>query len=125
MKFVHKDKEFFDAVCKVFPSFKKRFQEACEEQWGDALTTVVVRRGCGAGFYWRIVIPKADIKIIEELKPYVWYKREKFDGNPNNYDLIERNYDYSLILGYPGKSNRSGVLNLNTEWFMYIEPLKE
>lgn len=32
-------------------------------------------------------------KIIDDLNHYVWYEREKFDGNPNGRLLVERYED--------------------------------
>lgn len=122
MKFVHKDKEFFDAVCTLFPSFKKRFQEACEDQFDDDSLAVAVNRRGDEDFFWHIEIPKTDIEIIE-AKPYKWYPREYFDGNPNNYILLEHDESPFPTMSVSGRSAR--CLGDDTKWFMYIEPVEE
>lgn len=53
----------------------------------------------------------------ELLKPYVWYKPEDWDGNPNNYLLVEY-YDANFI----SVSNMSNqILSDRAKHFMYIE----
>ena len=53
----------------------------------------------------------------EELEPYKWYPPEKFDGNPNDYILIEM-YDDGSVDAYSEKLHR--LSNITTH-FMYIE----
>lgn len=63
------------------------------------------------------LIQKSDIEVLEDLKPYVWYPREKFDGNPNNYSVIQfHNDEPDLFIGIPTKS-----LGNSSTHFMYIE----
>lgn len=60
-----------------------------------------------------------DFEAIEELKPNVWYDRDKWDDNPNNYALIEVNGSNCWYLYKPNNSNR--CLGGSTVKFMYIE----
>lgn len=53
----------------------------------------------------------------EELETHIWYPREKFDGNPNDYILIEM-YDNGSVDAYSEKLHR--LSNITTH-FMYIE----
>lgn len=122
-KYIHKDKKFFEEVCKLFPSFSKRFQEACESQMKDGSNFIFVKRSnCGGCFSWSVSIPKSDIEVKEYLKPYVWYGRGEFDGNPNDYLLLEDVYDFfgdNLAVFY----DKNGIHRLgnSTKRFMYIE----
>ena len=61
-----------------------------------------------------------DFEEVEELKTGVWYPRERFDGNPKNYLIIERNKynNYSLF-----DFDRDTLL-IETWFFMYLEPLE-
>ena len=36
-----------------------------------------------------ITFNQDDFEVVDELKPCVWYPREEFDGNPNEYLLVE------------------------------------
>ncbi len=62
-------------------------------------------------------------KIIDDLNHYVWYEREKFDGNPNGYLLVERCEDEDGLdyfdLSEDGRAKT--YLRLETTHFMYIE----
>lgn len=123
MKYIYKDKQFFDEACKLFPSFSKRFKEACERQMNDDSNYIIVSRGdCINYFHWSISIPKSDIEIKEDLKPYVWYKRSEFDKNPNNYALVEKfeDNDGYLLCTTIDKITIHSLLSTTTE-FMYIE----
>lgn len=66
-------------------------------------------------------IPKEEFEEKKVLKPYVWYPVEEFDGNPNNYILLERDNN-GLCYLYNFESNR---LSEYRSHFMYIERLKE
>ena len=57
----------------------------------------------------------------DELKPYVWHPREKFDGNPKGYGVLEAGRDGELC-GATVKPFNS--LFDYTTHFMYIEPLE-
>lgn len=55
-----------------------------------------------------------------ELKPYIWYPKDSFDGNPKGYIIVEREFaieqDHILTI-----SEYSNTLNPFTKYFMYIE----
>ena len=68
-----------------------------------------------------VYLPKEWFKKKEPLKPYVWYPVEEFDGNPNNYILLEMD-DNGLCYLYNFESNRLSEYRTH---FMYIERLKE
>lgn len=58
----------------------------------------------------------------EELKPNVWYKREKWDGNPKRYWLVERCDNGLLFINRDTED--IDCLLYKTTHFMYIEPLE-
>lgn len=64
------------------------------------------------------------IKDFEEtapLKPNVWYSRERFDGNPNNYYLLEFVNDEKVFTTTDGPFSHS--ITVKTKKFMYVVPL--
>ena len=117
VKFKHKDQEFFEEVCKLLPSFAKRFQKACEEQWNDPTDSIVVARDVYDTFHWSFDIPKRDIKRveIEDLKPFIWYPASKWNGNPERHTLVERDSNGGLYT-FHGLTH---VLASDTEFFMF------
>lgn len=120
--FKHKDQEFFNEVCKLLPSFAKRFQKACEEQWDDPTDYVYVPRDCcDTSFHWCFDIPKRDIERVEELKPFVWYPASKWNGNPQKHSLVERAanghvYSYNIT---------TQILDIETKFFMFVPKDKD
>lgn len=122
-QYIHKDKQFFNEACKLFPSFTKRFKAACKSQMNDDSGFILVERSdCSGFFHWSICIPKSDIEVKEDIKPYVWYDRSEFDDNPNDYALVEMyggGDDYFLCTTI----NKSSVHSLfsTTKKFMYIK----
>ncbi len=59
---------------------------------------------------------------FEELKPNVWYTKDKFDGNPKDYWLVEiSNCNTGYIFKGEGKNKYLGEATIH---FMYIEPLE-
>ena len=74
------------------------------------------------GFDFDVTIKRSDLVEIEQLKPYVWYPREKFDGNPNDYLLAEK---FPSALSFEEAFNlcwkKIHILANNTTHFMYIE----
>lgn len=130
MKYELEDKERqakLDALSDV-NKFSEQLQKACNAQMGDRYYTVTVCFGDllvpddriygeSHGFQNRLVILKSDIEVLEDLKPYVWHSREKWDGNPNNYSVIQfHNDEPDLFIGIPTKS-----LGNSSTHFMYIE----
>lgn len=72
----------------------------------------------GIGF--NIIVHQHEIE--EEVEPYVWYEREKFDGNPNNYLLVERKTDIGMDHNWCDIHNHTfHDLCSHTTHFMYIE----
>lgn len=120
--FKHKDQEFFEEVCKLLPSFAKRFQEACEDQWYDRFNFVSIERNSPRGsFHWSFHIPKRDIERIEDLKPFIWYPASMWNGNPERHALVER-LDNERVYAYNALTH---VLNKETEFFMFIPKNKD
>lgn len=115
IKFKHKDQKFFEEVCKLLPSFVERFQEECATQWEDEFDFVAVRRKHSTPFNWSFSIPEKDIERVEDLKPFVWYPTSKWNGNPEQYTLIER-----VVQGdtYPFRG-MVHALTAETEFFMF------
>jgi len=87
-KYKLKDQEKFKKLCELFPRFEESFQKCCEKYFNDD-AYIGVHVSNLESLYWCVTIPKEDIEVVEDLKPYVWYPSEKFDGNPNNYILVE------------------------------------
>lgn len=94
-----------------------------EEEWEDyspCMTFVYKNKG---GCIFVFSIPKEEFEEKKPLKPYVWYPVEEFDGNPNNYILLEAEGAGVLRCGLCNFGvNR---LRERTSHFMYIERLKE
>lgn len=122
--FKHKDQEFFKEVCNLLPSFEKRFQEACKAQWNDGFDFISIDKNCSGpfrNFNWSFSIPKQDIERVEDLDPFVWYPRSKWNGNPMKHSLVERvasgeTYAFRGLVG---------ALNMETEFFMLVPKNKD
>ena len=121
--FRHKDQEFFKEVCKLLPSFEKRFQEACKAQWKDDSNYILVARNHNNidVFDWRFDIPKKDIERVEDLEPFTWYPASRWNGNPERHLLLERGADGGLYT-FKGLVY---VLNSDTEFFMFVPKNKD
>lgn len=121
IKFKHKDQEFFEEVCKLLPSFAKRFQEACKEQWDDDSEYIYVKNKPSTTFRWYFHIPKTDIEQIEVLEPFVWFPKSKWNGNPERHALIER-YTNGRICAFREMVN---MIDIDTEFFMLVPKNKD
>lgn len=133
-RYALKDKERqakLDALSDV-NKFSEQLQKACNAQMGDRYYNVIVCFGDlyeprdriygeSHGLQNRLVILKNDIEVIEDLKPYVWYPREKFDGNPNRYVLVERSDDEDEEFYDISNEDPSKYLRAYSTHFMYIE----
>lgn len=77
------------------------------------------------GLQYHFEVPVCMLKEIEVLKPYVWYPRAKFDGNPHKYLIAER------VPDYVGQSRLFLTdfcphdLYVKTAYFMYLEHAPE
>lgn len=120
-KFKHKDQKFFEEVCKLLPSFAERFQEECATQWEDEFDFIAVRRKHSTPFNWSFNIPKKDIEQVEELKPFTWYPASKWNENPEQHALVERDTDGRIYV-FRGLVH---VLASDTEFFMFIPKDKD
>lgn len=117
IKFKHKDQEFFEEVCKLLPSFEKRFQDACKDQWNDPHNFIYVERDSKrASFEWYFHIPKKDIERVEVLEPFVWFPKSKWNGNPERHALIER-YTNGKVCAFREMVH---ILDIDTEFFMLV-----
>ena len=122
--FKHKNEEFFKEVCKLLPSFAKRFQKACEEQWNDGFDFICIDRndsGLIKNFNWSFSIPKQDIERVEDLDPFVWYPASKWNGNPQSHTLVERTADGELYT-FKGLVH---ALAHETKFFMFVPKDKD
>lgn len=132
MRFALKDKDRqakLDSLCDE-NKFSEELQETCREKLGNNANFVCVHFGKIAlenveggknhfsEFYVRIL--KSDIEVIEDLKPYVWYPCEKFDGNPNGYVLVERIVNYDTVAFTICSKMINSLMDVSTH-FMYIE----
>lgn len=108
--------------------FSDRLQVACKREMRDDGDHIFVEFGKDRSWFlhknkvitdyeFSFRILKSEIEVIEDLKPYVWHSREKWDGNPNNYSVIQfHNDEPDLFIGIPTKS-----LGNSSTHFMYIE----
>lgn len=92
-----------------------------EKEWEDYTPYMKFSYVIKGGHILAFSIPKEEFEEKKLLKPYVWYPAEEFDGNPNNYILLERDGS-GLCQPYSFENNR---LNEDSSHFMYIEHLKE
>lgn len=98
----------------------------------DQVKMILENPPCPTGFaYWRFdgsrtrhgksiqfTLTWDDFEEVEELKPYVWYPRGKFDGNPKNYIIVERTQQGVVYANY-----KDTIFDF-THHFMYIERFK-
>lgn len=118
-----------EEVIKIFESFEELgydiiCREGIQYQWGDPDDFMLFEAkisNSNTNTFSIIKLPKKCFKKKEPLKPYVWYPAEEFDGNPNNYILLEAD-DTGLCYLYNFEGNR---LSEYRSHFMYIERLKE
>lgn len=115
-KYTLKDKDRYAALVKALDNFEESLNESCNVQINDGSGYGIVKNTYGR---WELNIKNDEIEIKEVLKPYIWYNREEFDGNPNNYILIEKDArgdldiskDICLVKG----------ISVDAIEFMYIE----
>ncbi len=64
-----------------------------------------------------------DFEEVEELKPFRWYPREMFDGNPKGYWTVKRSTCYEVA---DTEIDTTPIHQLEEGWnyFMYIKPLE-
>lgn len=124
-KFKLKDSERFKLLCKLFNGFDPLFQESCEGQWDVCKDCVYVSsfdddddRRFPA---WEIALYKNDIEFVEVLDPYVWYPCKKFDGNPNNYVLVEDDETSSTNIDVYKYKESNKTLSYDATRFMYLD----
>lgn len=83
--------------------------------WFDSCHTIH-----GKTIYFNLT--KDDFEEVEDLKPYKWYPREKWNGNPERYWVLERTVDLDSPLN--DMPQRIDCIRSLTTHFMYIEPLE-
>lgn len=62
-----------------------------------------------------------DFDIVENPKPYIWHKREDFDGNPKKYWIIERCEDSFFLIDDKNPEDLTCLMDTTTH-FMFVEP---
>lgn len=92
-----------------------------EKEWEDYTQYMKFSYETKGGCTLAFGIPKEEFEEKKPLKPYVWYPVEEFDGNPNNYILLERDDSG----GYTAYDLAINELSERTTHFMYIEYMKE
>lgn len=116
--YILKNKVAFHKANEVFKDFNEVFQRACNIQMSNEDTFIgFCVRLSDIDFTCKLYIEKEDIELKEELKPYVWYDRSEFDGNPNNYILVEEEYNGQLTI----TEDSNTELWSETGRFMYLE----
>lgn len=88
---------------------------------GETVNLLIFSHKTTHGFAITVTVGQSDFVVVEPLKPYVWYESEKFDGNPEDYPLIEstgETYCCTYKLG-------SKSLYSTTKYFMYIEKVNK
>lgn len=115
--YILKNRHAFRKATEVFKDFNESFQRACSIQMNDETTFVSFCVSLlGINFVCQLTIDKEDIEVREELKPFVWYDRSEFDGNPDDYILVEEEDTGYLTIADVGTSN----LYSDTKRFMYL-----
>lgn len=101
------EKRFLDTVSPHCPNY------------GMYIYPYETKFGCEFTLHCELI----DFDEVEELKPYVWYDREKFDGNPNKFLLVE----LSLGICHSIWTSEDGVTRLSDDAskFMYIERVEK
>lgn len=108
--------------------FSEQLQVTCEKEILDDFDFInvcfgILSNGITKG---NIRIMKSEIEVIEDLKPYVWYPRQKFDSNPNRYVLVERIKDeYDEFYDISADDYGITHLGFKVTHFMYIERLEK
>ncbi len=125
----NKDKQAqLDALSDV-NKFSERLQISYEKQKDSNDGYVRVCFGRTLKIYTTIVdefiviIPKSEIEVIKDLKPYIWHMRDEWDGNPNGYPLVEHCEDEDIVEFFDLTSDdiAKTYLDAKTTHFMYIE----
>lgn len=115
--YILKNRIAFRKATEVFKDFNEAFQRACSIQMNNETTYVSFCVSLlGINFVCQLIINKEDIEVREELKPFVWYDRSEFDGNPDDYILVEEADTGYLTIADVGTSD----LYSDTERFMYL-----
>lgn len=73
------------------------------------------------GVEFSLTVAPIDFEEVEELKPYTWYPKEKWDGNPKGLILIGLD-SRTNALGISKDTPNLGELSTH---FMYIERFKD
>lgn len=126
MKYKLSDKLNAFLTDNVLPEHKGWIENDILDSFGksDILITKMFQVEASKTMYgveFCITVMRSDLIEVEPLKPYVWYESEKFDGNPEDYPLVEstgETYCCTYKLG-------SKTLYSTTKHFMYIEKLNK
>lgn len=117
------NEEKWRAVKKLFPWATDDVIAKAVDKYADGKHSKVIVSEPGKPYNSaeRFNIDLDELKYREELKPYTWYPKDKFDGNPNNYWMVVKtvqdnlcSYMYSIDSLYS-----------EAEYFMYIKPIKK
>lgn len=125
MKYKLSDKLNAFLTDNMLPQYKGEVEQELlnwrEDFNHETINTVIFSHKTTHGFAITVTVGQSDFVVIEPLKPYVWYEREKFDGNPNKYVVLERDNRgrYDSFSTYA--QGKDAFLQNNTTHFMYIE----
>ena len=126
MKYKLSDKLNAFLTDNVLPQFKDAIEKKILTSFNEsdillAKTFQVDANKTVYGIEFCIDLMRKDLVEIEQLKPYVWYPREKFDGNPNDYFLVETGIAEEMYYVSYGMEHNLHLLKGDATHFMYIE----
>lgn len=114
----------------VLPKFKGEVEQELltwrEDFDKETINLLIFSHRTTHGFAITVTVGQSDFVVVEPLKPRVWYPREKFDGNPNQWMLVERTMDDKGLDDFYFYEESGGDEPLyqlwdNTTHFMYID----
>ena len=115
-------KDFIKSIVK--PEFVDDYITDIENKAKD-IENLKIGINCGftkSGISLTIYLYRNDrFTTVEELNPYVWYPAEKWNGNPNNYILVEMtdNGNIYCVEEHPDR------LYTHATHFMFLKRRKE
>lgn len=117
MKLVMKDKERFEALCKVFPDFPRSLKKAIEA-YDYPNHYLVLVEGCS-----KLYFKKTDFDVIPTYDPHDWNRWPDLKPEPDKMLRIEVRDRAGLgIRCLSGYSDGEELINTEREDFIEIDP---
>lgn len=115
-----KDKEKWKKIKELFPWITEKVLNDCVRKYKEfSYTNILLENPSYAAIVTeRIHIDPSEIEEKEILLLDTWYPKDKFDGNPENFILIEEYEKGHVNIFY--KEEHIHSLSANTKRFRYI-----